>query len=362
VSLGGSRPNPGAYEGFIDVTGIQPALHLPYYYVVGDGVAYNIQCIIDCSFTGAPNDTGWLVAFRVVDQYGVPVASTPVGFKIQAGGGKFNSLGGDTITDKLGNAGAFFDLGPSQGDQIFVGGAGGLTQEFDGFARRLPSIKSGGVVNAATFALGQGVQPGSYITIFGNDLSDTTAATSTPYLPLSLASVAVSFDGGGITLPGHLHFVSAGQINVQVPWEYEGQSSVNMKVTYAGYLFSNVFTVKLAPASPGSFGILDQNSGGVGASNAAKRGQVIQIFANGLGPVDGHPPSGQPASSVLPCNANPTVTIGGVSAPVQFCGLVPPFVGLYQLNVTVPASVSAGTQPLVMSMGGNSATLNLPVQ
>jgi uncharacterized protein (TIGR03437 family) len=362
VSLGGSQPNPGAYEGFIDVTGAGPALHLPYYYVVGDGVAYNIQCIIDCSFTGSPNDTAWPLAFRLVDQYGVPVVNTPVGFQIKAGAGKIDALGGDTVTDKLGNAEVFMDLGPAQGDQIFLGGAGGLTQEFDGFARRVPSIQAGGVVNAATFALGQGVQPGSYISIFGGDLSDTTAAASTSYLPLSLASVAVSFNGGGITLPGHLHFVSSGQINVQIPWEYEGQSSVNMKVTYAGYLFSDVFTLKLAPASPGSFGILDQSFAVVNASNAAKRGQVIQIFANGLGPATGHPASGEPAAAVVPCNSNPAVTIGGQNAAVQFCGLIPPFVGLYQLNVTVPAGISAGTQPLVISMSGNSATVNLPVQ
>jgi uncharacterized protein (TIGR03437 family) len=362
VSLGGARPDPGAYEGFIDVTGAGPGLHLPFYYVVGDGLPYNIQCIIDCSFTGSPNDTAWPLAFRVVDQYGVPVTNTPVGFQIKAGGGKIDALGGDTVTDKLGNAEVFMDLGSIQGDQIFFGGAGGLTQEFDGFARRLPSIQAGGVVNAATFALGQGLQPGSYITIFGSDLSDTTAATSTSYLPLSLASVAVSFDGGGITLPGHLHFVSPGQINVQIPWEYEGQSSVNMKVTYAGYLFSSVFPVKLAAASPGSFGILDQSFAVVSPSNAAKRGQVIQIFANGLGPAAGHPASGEPARAVVPCDSNPTVTVGGVSATVQFCGLVAPFVGLYQLNVTVPGGVSAGTQPLVISKGGNSATVNLPVQ
>jgi uncharacterized protein (TIGR03437 family) len=367
ISLGGGQRAPGAYEGFIDVTGAGPALHLPYYYVVGDGVAYNIQCIIDCSFTGSPNDTGWPLAFRVVDQYGVPVVNTPVGVQIKAGGGKINASGGDQQTDKLGNAEVFVDLGPNAGDQIFgdqifLGGAGGLTQEFDGFARRVPSIQAGGVVNAATFALGQGVQPGSYITIFGSDLADTTAAASTTFLPLSLASVAVNFDGGGITLPGHLHFVSPGQINVQIPWEFEGQSSVRMKVMYAGYIFSPVFTVKLAPASPGSFGILDQNFGVVSASNAAKRGEVIQIFANGLGPASGHSASGEPATSVAACNSNPAVTIGGVNAPVQFCGLVPPFVGLYQLNVTVPPGVSAGTQPLVISSSGNSATVNLPVQ
>ncbi|HXK03842.1 MAG TPA: hypothetical protein VMS37_15680, partial [Verrucomicrobiae bacterium] len=111
-------------------------------------------------------------------------------------------------------------------------------------------------------------------------------------------------------------------------------------------------------------GILDQNYAVVGSSNPAKRGQVIQIFANGLGPVNNHPASGDPAptTQVLPCNSNPTVTIGGTSAPVAFCGLAPGFVGLYQLNVTVPPGISTGTQPLVISAGNNSTTINLPVQ
>jgi uncharacterized protein (TIGR03437 family) len=364
VVLQGSRPASGAYEGFIDVTGAGPALHLPYYYVVGDGIPYNIYCILSCGFTGVPNDTAWLLVFGVVDQYGVPVIQTPVSFAIKQGGGKFDSLGGDTRTDILGHAGVFVDLGSQQSDQIFTGTLGSLTQEFDGFARRLPTIQTGGVVNAATFQAGQGMQPGSYISIFGSDLSDANAAASTTYLPVSLASIAVSFDGGGLSLPGHLHFVSSGQVNVQIPWEFQGQSSVQMKVTYADFLYSAVYTLPLAPASPGSFGILDQNFAVVNSSNAAKRGQVIQIFANGLGPVDGHPASGDPAptTQILQCNSNPTVSIGGTPATVGFCGLAPGFVGLYQLNVTVPAGVSTGTQPLVISMGGNSATINLPVQ
>ena len=363
VALQGSRPAAGAHEGFIDVTGGGgPALHLPYYYVVGDGVPYNIQCILDCSPLGPPNDFGWLLVFRVVDQYGVPVVGTPVNFTIAKGGGKFDAAGGDHQTDVLGNAGVFVDLGPS-GEQSFIGTAGSLRQSFDGLVRNLPTIKSGGVVNAATFQAGQGMAPGSYISIFGSDLSDANAAASTPYLPVSLASAAVSFDGGGISVPGHLHFVSPGQINVQIPWEFQGQQSVKMKVTLYNYFWSAVYTVPLAQASPGSFGILDQKYAVVSAANPATRGQVIQIYANGLGPVDNHPASGEPApAALLTCNSNPSVTIGGSTAAVQFCGLAPGFVGLYQLNVIVPAGASTGTQPLVISMGGNSATINLPVQ
>ena len=39
------------------------------------------------SFIGVPNDFGYLLLFRVVDQYGVPVVNTPVSFQILAGGG-----------------------------------------------------------------------------------------------------------------------------------------------------------------------------------------------------------------------------------------------------------------------------------
>jgi len=37
---------------------------------------------------------------------------------------------------------------------------------------------------------------------------------------------------------------------------------------------------------------------------------------------------------------------------VQFCGLAPGFVGLYQLNVSVPADAPTGVQPLIIRAGG----------
>ena len=67
----------------------------------------------------------------------------------------------------------------------------------------------------------------------------------------------MSFDGGGKSLPGHFHFVSPGQINVQIPWEFQGQSSVKMKVTLYGYLWGDVYTVPLATYSPGIFAVTD---------------------------------------------------------------------------------------------------------
>jgi len=364
ASLSGSRPGLGSYEGFIDVTGAGPTLHLPYLYIGSSGVPFNIFPIINGSFTGVTNDTEWLVAMRVIDPFGVPVANLPVSFRIQAGGGKFSAKGGDKATDVLGNAGVYVDLGPQQSDQIFIGTAGNYTQEFDGFARRPAVIKSGGVVNAATFQAGAGMAPGSYISIFGSDLSDTNLAETTPSLPVSLGQVSVSFDGGGKSLPGHLHFISPGQVNVQIPWEYQGQSSVAMKVTLYGYQSSTPYTVPLTTYSPGIFAVTNAAGAAITAANPAKGGDVIVIYANGLGPVDTPQTSGDPASTtkLVGTLAGPTVTIGGTGATVQFSGLAPGFVGLYQVNVQVPAGVPTGTQTLKLSIGGADVSVNLNVQ
>ncbi len=265
----------------------------------------------------------------------------------------------------LGNAAVFVDLGPQQGDQIFIGTAGGYTQEFDGYARRLASIKSGGVVNAAPpFQAGNGLAPGSYISIFGSDLSDATLAETTTSLPVSLGQISVSFDGGGKSLPGHLHFISPGQVNVQIPWEYQGQSSVAMKVTLYGYLWGSTYTVPLTTYSPGIFAITNAAGAPITSSNAAKRGDAIVLWANGLGPVDTPQSSGDPASStaLVGTLATPTVTIGGTAATVNFSGLAPGFVGLYQVNVLVPTGAPAGAQTLKLSVGGADVSVNLTVQ
>jgi uncharacterized protein (TIGR03437 family) len=56
--------------------------------------------------------------------------------------------------------------------------------------------------------------------------------------------------------------------------------------------------------------------------------------------------------------------IGEVRASVLFSGLAPTFVGLYQINVQVPAAAPFGNAvPLVVSIGGAIAqTVTIAVQ
>jgi uncharacterized protein (TIGR03437 family) len=46
------------------------------------------------------------------------------------------------------------------------------------------------------------------------------------------------------------------------------------------------------------------------------------------------------------------VTLNGESATVQFAGLSPGFVGLYQVNFQVPATANSGDLTLVVSQAG----------
>ena len=93
------------------------------------------------------------------------------------------------------------------------------------------------------------------------------------------------------------------------------------------------------------------------ATNAAKRGGVIALYANGLGPVENQPASGDAASLTVlsKTTALPVVTIGGQPAQVAFSGLTPGLPGLYQINVTVPTNIGTGNQPVTLAIGGATA-------
>jgi uncharacterized protein (TIGR03437 family) len=143
-----------------------------------------------------------------------------------------------------------------------------------------------------------------------------------------------------------------------------------VKVTIGG-LQSYVVNVPLAAYSPGIFeigglaAVQDANFVLVNQAHPAVRGQAIQIYVNGLGPVSNQPASGEasPGPPLASTMATPTVSIGGVPAQVIFSGLTPGVVGLYQLNVIVPQNAPAGVQPLTLSIGGVDAKASMvPVQ
>jgi uncharacterized protein (TIGR03437 family) len=370
LTLSGSTPNPGIYQGFVTVQGAATPFNIPYLYVVGDGVPYNIIPVTGNGDDGTTNQTiaSGYISFKLVDQYGLPVANVPVTYAVSSGGGALSNQLRSTNNYGFGQAQATF--GPAAGTNVFTATAAGLTATFTATSRNQPTINVNGAVDAAFPQPGQGVAPGSYIALYGINLAPATEGFSTPYLPVAIAQTSVSFDSANGSAPGHLTYISPGQVNVQVPWELQGQSTARIKVSIAdssGALYS-LPLVPYAPAifnSNGAAAALDAGFHVISNSNPAKQGQVISLYCNGLGPVTNQPASGDPAQgppNLSNTAATPTVMIGGQNAPVLFSGLAPGYSGLYQINVTVP-NVGSGVKPVTVAIGGaTSQPVNMAVQ
>jgi minor extracellular serine protease Vpr len=372
LTLSGTAPAPGSYSGAVTMQGGPVPLRVPYLFLAGNGASGNLTALSGDGFDGTVGQgiPDGIMAIKLIDPFGVPISGAKVSFGI-GGGGTLQNV--DAQTNTYGIATAEPILGPSPGNYDFTATAGGLTWDFTGRARLAPAIAPNGIVNAASFEGGKAVAPGSYISIFGSGLSDFTDSATTAILPLQIDFALVSFDAPAakISAPGHLLFVSPSQVNLQVPWELQGQSSAKVKVTI-DFSYGNVYTLALSDFAPAFFEIgggnvaaLDTKANVIGAGNPARQGQSVQLYANGLGPVNNQPASGDPApaSPLATCKSTAAVSIGGKDAPVGFCGLAPGFPGLYQLNVTVPAGLNAGANAVMVSIGGQtSKASNIVVQ
>ena len=65
---------------------------------------------------------------------------------------------------------------------------------------------------------------------------------------------------------------------------------------------------------------------------------------------------------LVPTTVQPTVTLDGQPVSYAYAGLTPTGIGLYQINLTVPASARSGNLDLVVTQNGVVAnTTKLPV-
>ena len=370
LQLTGTITAPGSYEGVVTIAGGATNLKLPYLYLVGDNNPQIEWALTGDGFEGLPGSYLPIrLRARFMDQFGVPAAGLPVQFKALEGGGSIDSA--LDKTDELGITEAIAVAGRQLGPQLFTAEADGLVVEFRGGVSAVPLITANGIMEAAGRQTGKAVAPGSYVSILGKGLSRAAAAATTnASLPLSLANVSVSYDVPmtDIHLPGRLRLVSDAQVDVQIPWELQGQTQVIVKVSI-GDISSALYTLALADYSPGIFESADpatgklaaiaagEDSSPVTSANPAKAGRPVTLTLNGLGPVDNTPASGEvtPAEPFPQTRVKPIVTIGGRPAEVVSSGLAPGSVGLYRVNLIVPPDAPSGYQPVALSIGGATA-------
>jgi uncharacterized protein (TIGR03437 family) len=233
-----------------------------------------------------------------------------------------------------------------------------------------------GIFNAASYQPGNSIALGSFVSIFGANLADGSGAPNSQPLPTNYQGTQVFL--GGVALP--LQYAGPTQINALIPANVAVDSEQPL-VVQRDLTQAAPTSVTIADAQPGIYTANQQGSGQgavltsdnslaapTGAypgSHPATRGDYIQIYCTGLGAVTNPPAAGAvaPNTPLSYTLGAVTASIGGVNAPVLFSGLAPGFIGLYQVNVTVPAGAPAGgAVPVTLSVGSatsNTATVAL---
>ncbi len=246
----------------------------------------------------------------------------------------------------IGGRGAFYltqSNALSSGGSAFLGKLGGT--------RTPPYFTRESITNGASFASGLPL-PGGAASLFCTNLDGIPAllAASGAPLPKELGGVSVLVDG--VAAPVYSISDSGGvqQINFQVP--FETAASINAVEVRKDGLSASVLGVKNFTTAAGIFTVDGVNGAIqhasdyalVTAARPAERGEVVIVYATGLGAVSPNVTSGD-ASPVFPLSevsAHATVTMGGYNAEVLFAGLAPGFVGLYQINARVPETAPSG--------------------
>jgi len=227
-----------------------------------------------------------------------------------------------------------------------------------------PVFTAASITNAASHV--SGLSPGGIATTFGTGLTVVRGVVAAPALPLprSLAGTSVIVNGIRAPLLAVANVDGREQINLVAPWEIGTEPVATVQVVNNG-LASLPVRVPVLPAHPGVFLIDGVHAAAqhgadyslVSAARPARRGEVILLYATGLGAVqppvaNGAPAPATPLSTTV---ATPMVLVGGGSAEVLFSGLAPGYAGLYQLNVRIPEASAVGDVDVVVTAGGQAS-------
>ena len=206
------------------------------------------------------------------------------------------------------------------------------------------------------------ISPGAWASVFGTNLANATVSWNGDF-PISLGNVSATVDGKA----AYFWFVSAGQINLQVPDGIRtgcvpfvlntpnGTVTTQVEVQAAGPSLSMlddkyIAAVILTPNGSGAYGNGSYDiAGPVGRfsykTRPAKRGENVVLYGVGFGPTNPAVPAGKPYSGAAKTTLNIGVSIStgpttGIGLPVSFAGLVG--AGLYQINITIPTNAPFG--------------------
>ena len=305
-------------------------------------------------FDGAGNVTGnWSIATS-----GTSVSDTLSGKYTMSAA----CVGSATVTDPSGIGYTLsFVMTTADGANMALVGAT-ATEMFSSTGHSTFTNPGLAVANAA--GVSGGTPPGSLFSIYGTGLATGTAQPQSAPYPISLGGASVTVNGEAAPLS----YASPTQINAQMPLDITG--GIATVVVKVGSASSNAVAATVpATAVPGIFisganRAIAQNYPSYiqnSPSTPAPAGSVVIVYFTGGGPVEGgnvlqtgHVAPAQAFQVTEPVSA----TIAGATATVDYAGLTPGFIGLYQANIVVP-KVAAGDQKLIITIGGTATPFAL---
>jgi uncharacterized protein (TIGR03437 family) len=242
-------------------------------------------------------------------------------------------------------------------DTLYVGDVGN--------SRVLQFLKPATIENAASLQLSVPVAQGSIAALFGNGLAGDKLLFSGAAWPTTLLNRQVVVND---ELAAPVYFVGPGQANFQVPTNAPvGTQRVAVRAADTGELIAGG-SLLVAAAAPGLFSVTQNGTGAAAAynqdntqnsaSNPAARGSVITLYGTGQGQTSPAVPDGTPApsspfavtvavptSDAKTCQNNQPsmcVQIASSFGDVQFSGLLPGYIGVWQINIKIPADAPTG--------------------
>jgi uncharacterized protein (TIGR03437 family) len=274
------------------------------------------------------------------------------------------------------------------GQVVLFGGHNGVTNlnfgdtwNWDGGSGgKTPQINTGGIVNNASYNLGSdgsSVAPGSIAAIFGSNLTDGSSCLPPTCNPMfgSNARLNTTMAGAQVTVGGTsvpIFYATPTQLGIQIPFELMG-APLQVIVSVAG-LSSTAATANVATVAPGIFtytadgkgdgAITHVDGSAVTTQTPAQPGELVILYATGLGPVMPAVPTGALPAGTSSSVSQVMLSIGGIGVIPDFAGLAGCCVGLNQINARVPAGVSRGNAvPVVLNISGKSSnTATIAVQ
>ena len=202
------------------------------------------------------------------------------------------------------------------------------------------------------------IAEGAIFSIYGSNMGPTVGVPATSFpLRTDFQGTSVKVTVGGTTTNAIIFFTRADQVNAGLP-SSTPVGTGTLTVTYNGQTSAAV-PIEVVRNNIGMFTVNSQGSGDgivthadyslVTATSAANSGEIVILWATGLGPVTFDETVAAPGGDLT--NVPLEVFIGGKSARVLYRGRNACCSSLDQINVEIPQGVTGCVVPLTLKIG-----------